>query len=131
VSLSQGGARPSLAPGYFHIVPPGLRFGSLRSRIWQNDPAPAGRAEGARQTAKRNQALPEADGSARDRYPGKLKACKTVAGGRSEATPPGLRSNNLPPTPEGSQNSGIPPGCTDPPDCQPGGLRSAATRTTL
>jgi hypothetical protein len=31
--LTQGGARPSLALGYFHIVPPGLRFGSLRSHF--------------------------------------------------------------------------------------------------
>jgi hypothetical protein len=33
VSLTQGGARPSLALGYFHIVSPGLRFGSPRSHF--------------------------------------------------------------------------------------------------
>ena len=32
MSLTQGDARSSRALGYFHIVPAGLQFGSLRSR---------------------------------------------------------------------------------------------------
>jgi hypothetical protein len=30
---TQGGARPSLVLGYYHIVPTGLQFGSLRSHV--------------------------------------------------------------------------------------------------
>jgi hypothetical protein len=40
VSLTQGGARSSLAPGYFHIVPPGLQSGSLRSRFGRTTKSP-------------------------------------------------------------------------------------------
>ena len=31
-AVTQGGTRSSLALGYFHIIPAGFRFGSLRSR---------------------------------------------------------------------------------------------------
>jgi hypothetical protein len=32
--VTQGGARSSLALGYYHIVPTGLQFGSLHSHSW-------------------------------------------------------------------------------------------------
>jgi len=66
------------------------------------------------------------ESSASDRCPRKLKACRTVAGVRAQRHPRSdSKISNRPRM--GSQNSGIPPGCTDPPDCSTGSLRSAAT----
>ena len=39
MSLTQGGARSSLALGFYLIVLTGLRFGSLRSHMCPNDQA--------------------------------------------------------------------------------------------
>jgi hypothetical protein len=96
----------------------------LGSRSSSRLNAQAGRAEGSGETARLNPALPEADGFGSRSLPGQAEGLPESSRGSSAATPPGLRSSNLPPTPEGSQNSGIPSGlpsgCTDPHDCQPG-----------